>query len=182
MGIPIDRVDFEAPLPPPDTSYVRIVTPLVGVPCRMLIVGRIAVSVLTHWLPDDKMKGGGRTVPHQVPDDTCPHCVERNQKPRYHAYLACWWRDTGRFYLADLSMSAIHSCPNLDPESGFNLRGLTLIMRRSGVSRNSPVVADLDGPRIGDAVCKPDFEVVPVLRRLWGLSPGERWRTSAGER
>lgn len=176
MGIPPTAVSFDADFPKPNTSYVRIVSPHVGVPLRLRIVGQIAVPVLTHWLPDYDSPKKGQTVPHQVPDDTCPICIGLDQRPRYHAYLACWWSHTGLYYLADLTVSAVLSETRLNPDSGMNLRGLGLVLRRNGTSPKSPVSAELEGPRKPDEDIPPDFDVVQVLKRLWGIGDGEKWR------
>jgi hypothetical protein len=176
MGIPPSVVSFDADFPPPNPDFVRIVSPRVGVPLRLVIVGQIAVPVLTHWLPDYNSPKKGQTVPHQVPDDTCPLCINLNQRPRYHAYLGCWWSHTGRYYLADLTVSAILSEPRLNPDSDMNLRGLTLVLRRNGTSSQSPVAAELLGPRKATEDIPPDIDAVEVLKRLWGISDGQKWR------
>lgn len=176
MAVPSSAVDFDADLPPPNPSYVRIVTPQVGVPLRLVVLGLKARACLTHWLPCERQKGGGRTVPHKRPDDTCPECVQLGQLPRYHAYLACFSDHTCRYYLADLSRTSIQGCPDLDPKSGVVLRGYRIVLRRKGISSNSPVSAELEGPRRGEEVLQPDFDVQRVLERLWGLIPGEQLR------
>lgn len=177
MGNPIVGIAYDAPLPDPSSRWIHIITPQVGVPTRLCILGRKAVPVLTHWLTDTKSGKGGRTVPHTTPDDTCPMCVATGQIPRWHAYLACWWAHSARYCLADLTLHAVQSCPDLSPKSGYDLRGMTICLRRIGTTNKSPVKAELEGLRVPDAKLPAEFDVRAALERLWGVRGSEFWRS-----
>lgn len=174
---PPDQPSFGASMPDPTSRYIYILTPKPGSPLLLVALGHRAVSVLTHWYADDKLQGGGRTVPHTRPDDTCPICVERGQRPRWHAYLACWSVRTSRYCLADITTHAAQTCPSLDPASGVDLRGYGLTLSRIGRSSNSPVKAVLDEVKQPERNLPAAFEVVPALMRLWGMTSSEFWRT-----
>jgi len=165
-------------VPPPDASdrYVPILSPQPGIPSRFLILGHAVLGCLVHWVSDERMKGGGRTVPHTTPDDTCPVCVSRNQKPRWHGYLACWWEHSSRYVLADLTVHAVQTCPSLVPASGLDLRGMSLLLRRIGKSRNSPVSAELVQAKRDEKTLAADFDVSAALMRLWGETSARNWR------
>jgi hypothetical protein len=169
-------IQFGAPLPDPGSRWIYINSPGVADPRAMICLGHQGTSCLTHWLSDDRLKGGGRTVPHTVPDDTCPLCVERNQRPRWHCYIACWSLKTSRYCLADVTTHAAQVCRALDPASGVDLRGRTLTLSRIGRSSNSPVKAELSEDRVPEEKCPAAFEVVPALTRLWGCHDSHYWR------
>lgn len=171
-------VAFDDIPPDPSGRYVPIINPRVGHPLRLGVLGHTAVGVFTHWVSNAKMQGGGRTVPHTLPDDTCPHCVELNQRPRWHGYLACWQKAFRRFVIADLSLYAVQTCPELAPSAGVDLRGMELILARDGTSFNSRVRATLSRCEIDPAKIQPSFDVRASLLRVWGLRSDERWRES----
>jgi hypothetical protein len=151
-------------------------TPQVGVPLRLLALANAPLGVYVHWLQNPKQRGGGRTVPHTTPDDTCPICVEQNQRPRWHGYLACWWEHSSRFVVADLSLHAVQSCPELVPSHPFPLRGCYVTLSRIGKSNNSPVKATVMRSTIAPTDLPEPFDVRAALMRMWGLSPSEHLR------
>jgi hypothetical protein len=173
------KVEFGIAVPDPAMRYIPLIMPQPGVPLRAVVLGKKAISCLVHWQRDDRVKGGGRTVPHTIPDDTCPHCVVGNQRPRWHAYLAAWMAHTSRYVIVDISVHAAQSCTPLDPRSGVNLRGLEILLRRIGTSRNSPVVAELGTRRIDESALAAEFDIPTALMRLWGVNTAGDWRTDA---
>lgn len=159
-------------LPPPDASerFIPILTPKVGLPVNALIVGSSALGTYVHWVPNERQHGSGRTVPHTTPDDTCPICVERNQRPRWHGYLAAWQPRLFRYCIIDCTVHCVQSCPDLSPASGLDLRGMSVLLKRVGTSNNSPVIAELDKRTWPVDKIPADFDVYASLLRVWGLT------------
>lgn len=171
------NVSFGATVPDPSSRWIYIVSPKPGSPIRLTILASKGVSVLTHWATDLAVTGKGRTVPHTVPDDTCPYCVESNQMPRWHTYLPCWWQQYGRHVLADITVYAAQQNPDLVPTSGVDLRGRGLLLSRIGKSANSPIKAEIERGLFPDNELPASFDPVAALMRLWGQTSAKYWRT-----
>lgn len=172
-------VVFDVPTPPASDRWVPILTPWPSRPVKALILSTRAVGVLVHWEKSPAMVGSGRTVPHTVPDDMCPLCVELNQRPRWHGYLAAWIRDPGRYAILDITVHAVHTCPSLNPTSAINLRGRELLLKRTGKAANSPVSAELSDPVKLTAELPLSFDVTQSLMRLWGYKSTSLWQLAA---
>lgn len=164
------RVELGAPMPDPSRRYIPVVSPKPSAPLRMIVLGTSAIGCYVHWVPDLAKSGKGRTVPHTTPDDTCEVCVTRDQLPRWHAYLACWMDNPGRYVLADLTVYAIQTCPQLVPASGVVLRGRNLLLKRIGRNNNSPVAAELSDVTHPSDSLPVEFDVAAALARLWGVT------------
>src|SRR5262245_45549347 len=96
-------------------------------------------AVWTHYLTD--FPGGEpRTIPHVTPEHECEGC-RRNIRQTWKAYLGCWDNQTATPFLADLTAESVRYEPRLN--SGQDLRGFLLTLRRPGRNRRGRVYATL---------------------------------------
>jgi hypothetical protein len=169
------KIDTQAKTPKLEERWIPLWTPKPEAPLRGLIVTSRPLAVLVHWVNPTGLPKDGRTVPHTGPDGCCPICCTFNQIPRWTSYLGVFCERSSRYVLFQVSQNAAQGCPPLQSESTIDLRGRRILLKRTGRSATSPVVAELSDIVVKDECCPPSISIRPALLRLWGLTSSKRW-------
>lgn len=149
---------------PPDSGdlFVPLLRVRPGEVLRAVILDPAPLTVGVHYVPWVQ-----RTYPHLTQE--CEPC-RLGVGIRCRGYLAVSTLSRGHYQIAELTVSALESCPaiasSLAP-NGPSLRGLILSLRRNGREPNSRVIATVDVPRGGPMECPPSFDLRRALARIW---------------
>lgn len=151
------RINFIAELPGTAGMFIPIVSPKPHSPVHVIITSDSWQGTWTHHYLD-------RTKPCLGSEFDCEGCAGRHGK-RFKGYLCGALFGTGRDCIIELTHGAIRACPDLVTYNG-QLRGLRMVLKRTGTAKNGPVKVEI-GNRLPDHAVPQDFNLMRALCKVW---------------
>ena len=153
---------------PPDPErgiYYPIRSCKPGHDVRGVVLCEVVYGVVTHWEPDENVKGGGRTVPCMGKACWC-RTAKPKPEDRWKGYVSMWDHSSGRLFLAEITRESYLRCGSFELYKG-QLRGKYLKLVRAGEKKNSRVNAVVSVWQQPLANIPPSFNVQSALERIW---------------
>lgn len=176
--MPIVTASAGAPLPEyPDRRWYKVIAPVGKYACKVTLLSTVFRGFWTHWIKDEH-NPKGKVVPCG-PEGACGLC-KRGNALRWTGYQAAFsWQFKDPRVVAFTEAAARQIQP-VFLKFG-NLRGHTLTLKREQPWPNAPVLVTFHGQEEAEKV-PADFDIMPSLNRMWGLSPNFKHRIGgAGE-
>lgn len=156
-----DSVQWTEAPPPKEPGWFPVLSPEPGKPVQGIILNSHVQGVITHFV--DR-----RTRPCMGDREVCQGCFAAIAK-RWKGYIAIFLPGAGRIALAEITVEAYRSSPELSSKH-VNLRGYLLKLERQGKARNSRIIASAH-PYVKDEKLPPPPDIRQALLRLWGELP-----------
>lgn len=155
-----------APLPSPtNVRWHKVVSPRGTSPLPLVFLGKRLVAVWSHW-------NGLSLLCSRNPD--CVYC--KQQLPnRWTGYVASWSAAHNSEVVAALTEGAVQQLRLLVAAHG-DIRGMHVVLQRSGIRRNAPVQVKYMGHKREEKL-SAEFDVTDSLVKLFGVRKDYLTRT-----
>lgn len=158
-------------IPPPEKKparWYKVLWPKVGKPLPFIFLDQCITGFWMHF--------GGFTVAC----DGTPHCrgCKAGFDLKWAGYAAGWSSSPKGLCVVSVTFGAVDIFLKEICQHG-TLRGLSGILKRGGGKANGPVYVDLKG-RVPEDQLVPTFDIMPSLRRVWGISEKYLFRGKPG--
>ena len=153
---------------PPDPErgvYYPIRSPKPGREVVGVVLSETITGAIVYYEPAGPDERRGRSRPCNGDKKTCEGCLGGRDHV-WKGYLACWDRQSGRLFLAEVTREAYLRCPMFELFKGA-LRAKLLRLTRNGEHANARVGARLEDLRVAGESLPPAFNVKSALERLW---------------
>jgi hypothetical protein len=133
-------------------------------PVWAIVLADYFACVQVHWYPLTR-----QTRCCVRPMGACPGC-DAGELPRWKAYIAAEAVNSGRQAIVELTAEAVRRCPELYLEPLPLLRGRLIGLVKSAPGQFAAVAPKMGRLKDGVAI-PPEWNLPPVLQRLWGFLP-----------